>query len=435
MRAVKKITPEFIKSAYHKVRGFYAASSHGFPAHSMIVIGVTGTKGKTSTANYIWSVLHAGGFKAGLISTAIFRVGGSSQINSFHMTMPDPFLIQRKLKEMQNSGIEVAVVEMTSEGMKQHRHTGIPVDIAVFTNLTPEHLSSHKGSFEEYKKAKAPLFAALDHEPRVLAGRSVAPTIIANADSEHAEYYLGFKAQRRITFGLEHGNVVATQILTGKRETSFTAENMHLHLAIPGIFNIYNALPAVIIGKLLDVPENKIEEGLHTLTVIPGRMETIDEGQNFMVIVDYAHEPASLGALLHAAKGMKDPEGKVILLTGVIGGGRESRIELTKVAARESDCLIITNEDPYEEDPTVLIERQAQTAEAEGKVRGVDLFPILDRKLGIQTALSQAQVGDIVLISGKGAEQTMMVKGGAIAWNEREIVRELLKEHLKAKSS
>jgi len=424
---LKRFAPEFAKSAYHKVRAFGAASMHRFPAEDMIIIGITGTKGKTSTANYIWSVLTAGGYTAGLISTALFRIGTEETANTYHMTMPDPFLIQKKLNEMRKRGVSIAVVEMTSEGMKQFRHLGIPVDIAVFTNLTPEHLASHKGSFEVYKKAKAPLFLALDHKVRTLMGKPVPRTIIANSDSEHAAYYLGFAADKKITFGLLSGDIRAADIVTEKNGTMFTVAKEQFRLSIPGAFNVYNALPACAVGTILGIASEKIAEGLRSLKVIPGRMETIEEGQDFIVVVDYAHEPASLGALITAAEALKDADGKVILLTGIIGGGRESRIPLVRVAAKRADYLVITNEDPYDEDPKHLIETLAEAAMEEGKQLETDLFTALDRRDGIRKALSLAHRGDIVLISGKGAEHTMMTKRGAEPWNEREIVRELVR--------
>ncbi len=422
--------PEPIKRAYHKVRGFAAAAKFGFPAQRMIVVGITGTKGKTSTANYIWSVLTAGGFKAGLISSANFRIGMEEEANVFHMTMPDPFVIQQKLFQMAEAGVNVVCMEMTSEGMKQYRHAGIPVDIAIFTNLTPEHLSSHGGDFELYKQAKAPLFRdSLSAPKKTIGSKRVPRTIIANADSEHAEYYLGFPAEQKITYGIENGDIRATAVIEEKTGTRFVVSGEKMHLSIPGMFNVYNALPACIVGTVLGVSVDDIRRGLDSLSVIPGRMERIEEGQDFSVIVDYAHEPASMTALLRAAETLKNKGGKTILLTGVIGGGRESRRPLAKIGAEKADVLIITNEDPYEEDPQTLIEELADTASNAGKTPGVDLFSILDRREAIRKALKLASSGDIVLISGKGAEETMITSAGAVPWNERAIVRELVREH------
>jgi UDP-N-acetylmuramoyl-L-alanyl-D-glutamate--2,6-diaminopimelate ligase len=435
MNNIKKLIPEPCMSAYHKARALVAAAAYGFPARKMIVIGITGTKGKTSTANYVWSVMHAAGYKAGLISSANFRIDTIEEPNPYHMTMPDPFLIQKKMRDMVRSGITIMAMEMTSEGMKQHRHTGIPVDIAVFTNLTPEHLGSHRNDFERYKKAKSKLFRyALQHKNKVIEGKRIPRVIIANADSIYSTYYLQFAAEEKHTYGLQSGEVRAEKIMSERSGTSFCVGEMLVRLSIPGIFNIYNALPAMIAGRVLGIPDTTIREGLESLRIIPGRMELIDEGQLFTLVVDYAHEPASLGALLGAAESMKESSAKIILLTGVIGGGREPRIPLAKLGAEKAHMLIITNEDPYEKDPSILIEELAQAAESVGKKRDLNLFPILDRTSAIQKALSLAREGDIVLIAGKGAEQTMMTQTGALPWNERAIVRTLLKEHLSNKN-
>ena len=431
MNSIKSHAPEFLKGPYHKVRGFLAALKYGFPAYKMIVVGITGTKGKTSTANYIWSVLSAGGYKAGLISSANFRIDTLEEPNPYHMTMPDPYLIQAKLREMVNAGVTVVCMEMTSEGMKQYRHTGIPVDVAVFTNLTPEHLSSHGGSFEIYKAAKAPLFRdSLNHPKKIIGGKEIPRVAIANADSEHAEFYLQFPADQKITYGIDQGEIRATAIIEEKNGTRFVVSGEKMHLSIPGIFNVYNALPACVAGTVLGLSVEDIRRGLDALTVIPGRMEAIEEGQNFGVIVDYAHEPASMGALLRAAEQLKNENGNIILLTGVIGGGRESRKPLIRVAAQKANRLIITNEDPYDEDPNLLIQELVETAKEEGKILEQDLFAIIDRREAIKKAFSLAVAGDIVLISGKGAEQTMITSAGAIPWEERAIVRELIREHL-----
>ena len=431
MYSLKKLIPEPLMNAYHNVRAHIAAAVYGFPAREMIVIGITGTKGKTSAANYMWSVMHAAGYTTGLISSANFRFGDIEEPNPHHMTMPDVFLIQKTMREMVRRGITIMAMEMTSEGMKQHRHECIPVDIAVFTNLTPEHLRSHRNDFEVYKRAKAPLFRdSLQHPNKIIAGKRIPRVIIANADSVHAEYYLQFPAEEKYTFGIESGDTRAEKILSERSGTSFCIGETAVRLSIPGVFNIYNALPALIAGRALGIPDSTIKEGLESLKCIPGRMELIEEGQNFTVIVDYAHEPASLGALLRAADSMRDPGARIILLTGVIGGGRESRVPLAKLGAEKADALIITNEDPYEKDPAALIEELAAAAEQAGKIRNQNLFPILDRTEAIKKALSLAAEGDIVRITGKGAEQTMMTRSGPIPWNERKIVRDLLKEHL-----
>ena len=410
-----------------------AAITNGFPAKKMIIVGVTGTKGKTCTSNFVWSVLHAGGYKAGLISTAIFRFGSNEELNPYHMTMPDAFIIQKTLKKMADMGIEIVVIEMTSEGMKQFRHAGIPIDIAVFTNLSPEHLPSHKNNFEVYKKAKGKLFSSFGKTQKKLRGNVVPRTIIANADNEHSNYYLSFNADKKITFGVQGGEIQATNITPDKTGVVFNALSDSFKISIFGAFNVYNALPAIILGNLLGIPNDKIKKGLISLAVIPGRMEEINEGQNFTLFVDYAHEPVSINAVLTAADTIKKQNARTIILFGAEGGGRDpkKRLPMAQLSAQMADFVIVTDVDPYDDNPQTIIDDVARMVELSGKTRGTNLFPILSRKEAIEKALSLAQNDDIVLITGKGAEQSMVTNNGVIPWNEREIVRNLLKNHLR----
>ena len=265
--------PGFLKSGYHAANAWIAACRYGFPGKKLIIIGITGTKGKTSSANLIWSVLAAGGYKTGLIGTANIRIGNEERINRMHMTMPGEWTIQKFLREMLDASCTHAVMEVTSEGLKQYRHVGIEFKVAVFTNLSPEHLASHSGSFEKYKQMKGKLFATLSGQPGTLS--------IINADSEHKDYYAAFKAEKVITYGLSDGAIRAVDIRETSEGTSFTVGYTSYRLHLLGTFNIANALPAIIIGREFNVPENKIREGLTSLSVIPGRMEKIEEGQPY----------------------------------------------------------------------------------------------------------------------------------------------------------
>ena len=432
MKKIKQIVrgavPNSYINGYHRLCAGIAARLYGFPASKMLIVGVTGTKGKTSTSNYIWSVLHAGGYAAGLMTTANFRIKDREEINTLHMSMPNAFIIQKKLSQMRRSGVRIVVIEMTSEGMRQYRHAHIPVDIAVFTNLTPEHIASH-GSFEAYKEAKGALFKALNHSKKNIFGMiSVPPTILANADNEHSEYYLSFPADKKIMFGLKKGDIRAEEIQTRAGGTFFSVSEDKYQLSIPGAFNVYNALPAILVGRIFSISQEKIALGLRELSVIPGRMEIIDEGQPFTVIVDFAHEAASMGALVAAARSFKKPNGRILLLSGAAGGGRERR-PMTAVAAKSADILVLTNEDSYQDDPASLIAALIPVAEAEGKKCDHDLFAIPDRREAIARVLSLAGPDDIVLISGKGSEQVLVTQSGSIPWDERSIVRELTKKY------
>jgi UDP-N-acetylmuramoyl-L-alanyl-D-glutamate--2,6-diaminopimelate ligase len=419
---LKKILPARLIVWYHCFLALVATVYYGFPAKKMMVIGVTGTKGKTSTANFIWSVLMAGGHRTGIISTANIRIGEKEFLNPRHMTMPGRFVIQKLMAEMVKNGCQYCVVETTSEGLKQHRQVGIYYNIGVFTNLSPEHLPSHGGSFEKYKKMKGKMFAG---------GLKV---IVANKDDENSDYYLSFPADKKITFALEQpADYVARDIQETTTGVNFDVDKIMFQLAILGKFNVYNALPAVIIGRLVGMDSQTIAKGLLALKVIPGRMELINEGQKFTVIVDYAHEQKSMTSLLQTANNLKGLGAKIILSLGDGGGGRDraKRPVMGELAAKLADYVIVSDTDPYDDDPQEIIETIGAAAEKFGKIRNENLFLIADRRVGIRRALNLAKAGDLVLITGKGAEQSMMMANDqSIPWDDRIIVREELKKIL-----
>lgn len=428
-RLIKRLVPEGVILFYHYVVAILAAIVYGFPSRKMIVIGVTGTKGKTSAINFIWSVLMAGGYKTGIISTANIRIGDREMLNRCHMTMPGRFTIQKLLSQMVKAGCRYCLVETTSEGIKQFRHIGIYYDMAVFTNLFPEHLESHGGSFEEYKKMKGKMFEMLATRQKFINGKQVDKIIIVNRDSPEADYFLQFKADKTITFSIESPADFRAENI---RETGWGAEFMVADKSfvtnIPGRFNVANALPAIVIGKLVGISDELIAQGLKSLQIIPGRMERIDMGQDFMVIVDYAHEKESITNLLQTAKQMKQSDGKIIILLGAEGGGRDKakRPIMGELAGRLADYVVVSNVDPYDDDPEKISEDIAVAAERAGKVRDQNLFVIEDRREGIKKALSLAKTSDVVLITGKGAEQSMIIKGKKIPWDDRMVVKEEL---------
>ena len=428
---IKKLIPERLISFYHFCLAVLAAFYYGFPSKKMITIGITGTKGKTSAANFIWSVLSVGGYKVGLISTANIKIGDIEMLNKYHMTMPGRFILQGLLERMVKAGCKYCIVETTSEGIKQWRHYGIFYDIAVFTNLSPEHLPSHGNSFEKYKAAKGKMFAVLtksDH--KIISGKKIEKIIIANCDNPHAKYYLNFRADKKLTFGLSEGvDFRAREIKSTPDGLLFLVGANLYNINILGNFNVYNALPAIIIGSLIGISHNKIQEGLKNLKVIPGRMEKIDEGQKFLVFVDYAHEKEGMNAVLDTARDLvKGNGGRVVVLLGAEGGGRDKakRPALGEISAKKADFVVISNTDPYEDDPKEICEDIAVVAEKFGKIRNKDLFIIEDRREGIRKALSLANKNDVVLITGKGAEQSIIIGGKRYSWDDRVVVREEL---------
>jgi UDP-N-acetylmuramoyl-L-alanyl-D-glutamate--2,6-diaminopimelate ligase len=458
---IKKLAPSGLLLFYHRAIAWFGALIYRFPSRKMIVIGITGTKGKTSAANFIFSCLSVGGYKVGMLTTATIKIGNEEFLNTYHMTMPGRFFIQKQMRKMVKAGCRFCIVETTSEGLKQWRHSGINYDIAVFTNLTPEHLPSHNNNFEEYKWAKGRMFAGISKSRRKILdstpstgstsspqadstsspqagspqvdGKKVEKVIIGNTDSEHSGYFLSFPADKKITFGIKNlkADYLAEAVKPKGWGIEFFVKGERYELSIPGVFNVYNSLPAIAISKIFQIPTNLIQNGLKSLALIPGRMEKIEEGQNFTLVVDYAHEKQSMGNLLQTAKQIGN--GKIIVLLGAEGGGRDKnkRPEMGELVGRLADFAVVSNVDPYDDDPRQIIEDIAVVAEKFGKIRGQNLFVIEDRREGIKKALSLVGAGDIVLITGKGAEQSMILGDKTIPWDDRVVVREELKKILR----
>lgn len=433
-KLLNKILPKKIFIIYHYLIAIIAAIYYGFPSKKMVIIGVTGTKGKTSAINFIWSCLMEGGYKTGIISTANIRIGEKEFLNKYHMTMPGRFTIQNLMAQMLKEGCTHCIVETTSEGIKQNRHKGIYYDIGVFTNLSPEHLDSHGGSFEAYKLMKTKMFASLSSYKKFINGKLIEKVIIANRDSEHVDTFLNFKADKKITFALKNeANNIASNVEETSSGVSFELDKNIFNIGIIGKFNVYNALPAIIISRIFGISDSVIKKGLMELKIIPGRMEKIEEGQNFTVIVDYAHEKESMTNLLQTVTNMKQTDSKIIILLGAEGGGRDKnkRPIMGDLVGKMADYVVVSNVDPYDDDPEQILEDIAKSAEIAGKKRDDNLFIIEDRRSGIKKALSLAEANDIVLITGKGAEQSMVIKGERIPWDDRDIVRNEIKNIVK----
>ncbi len=392
-------------SPYHYLWAIGSAVYYGFPARKLIIIGVTGTKGKSSVTEMLYTTLKASGKKTAVAGTIRFAIGDENRPNLFKMTLPGRGFIQRFLAEAVRKGCTHAVVEITSEAAVQHRHRFLFLDALVFTNLHPEHIESH-GSFEKYAAAKFRIgkaLAASSKRPRV---------IVANGDDPQSAPYLALPVEQKRPFSYAEAGDVAL----GAGTASFTYADVRFSLRLPGSFSIMNALAVIKIAEFLKLPLGTVRDALAALERIPGRTERIDEGQPFTAVVDYAHTPDSLKALYDAY-----PVRRICVL-GNTGGGRDTwkRPLMGKIADDHCATVILTDEDPYDEDPRKIIE-----AMAEGMRRPPEI--LMDRRAAIARALSLAQPGDAVLITGKGTDPFIMgPRGTKTPWSDAQVVREEL---------
>ncbi len=441
---------------------WFSAAWHGHPSRSMALVGITGTDGKTTTANLLFSILRAAGRRAGMISTVNAVIGDQVYDTGLHTTTPDAPDVQRYLAQMRDAGTEIAVLEATSHGLAQHRVTGCAFDVAVVTNITHEHLDFH-GSYEAYRAAKAMLFRALRSEkpgfskkPGFSEQKQEKPgfsgllkTAVLNRDDSSFAYLAAIPAQRVITYGVEQEgwgdgemerwwgdaheviNLTARNIRHSPSGTQFEllisaiscfsspSDSVSSRLRVPasplllstslvGAFNVYNILAAAGAALALGIEPGAICAGVAAMKGVPGRMERVDRGQPFTAIVDFAHTPHALARALETARGLIGPPGRVIVVFGSAGlRDREKRRLMGEVAARLADFTVITAEDPRTEDLAAIMGETAAAMTEAGLVEGQHFVRVADRQRAILHAVQQARPGDVVLVCGKGHEQSM----------------------------
>lgn len=379
---------------------------NGFPARGLKVIGVTGTNGKTSTAFMIHRMLHEAGYKAGLMTTVAYGAGLNIKPQVEHMTTASVPVLHKRFAEMKAAGVEWLVLEVTSHALAQYRVWGVPFEVAVMTNITHEHLDYH-GTFERYLNAKRQLFV------RTNANKKGLRVGVVNADDPHADVFAGAIA-KPVRYGLEAGELRAEKVVLSPEGVVFEAvhgeRRYHIQCALPGSFNVSNALAAIGVGEALGLTKAQIEQGIAALEGVEGRMTRIREGQDFSVIVDYAHTPDSFEKLFKDLKPVV--KGRVIVLFGSAGRRDEAkRVVQGEIAGRYADLVILTEEDDRDMDGLQIMEEIAAGAERAGKVRGQDLFLRHDRAEAITFAIDQARPGDTVLLLGKGHEKDIL-RGG-----------------------
>lgn len=395
---------------------------NGFPARKLKVIGVTGTNGKTTTSFLIHQMLHAAGYKVGLMTTVAYGTGDLILPQVHHMTsVPVPELMKR-LKWMKRHGVEWLVLETTSHALAQYRVWGVPYSVAVFTNLTHEHLDYHK-TFERYREAKLRLFKLTSRNAEGLR------TGIVNADDPSAHYFAE-TVPNVITYGALGGELRAANVHATPQGSDFDAQykdrTIKLHVNLPGSFNVSNALAAAATGIALGLRDEQIRHGIASLQGVEGRMMTIDEGQPFSVIVDFAHTPDSFEKLFRDIKPVV--KGRLIVTFGSAGRRDETKRAVQgKLAGMYADVVIVTEEDDRDVDGEAIMEQIASGAEVAGKVRNKDLFLVHDRTEAINVAVSHASKDDTVLLLGKGHEKTIERANGENPWDEVEVARAALR--------
>ncbi len=404
---MKKIIPKFIIDAYHRAMPLLGAIIYRFPSKKIKIIGITGTNGKSTTVEMLASILKEAGYKVGILSSIKFEVAGEAEPNMLKMTMPGRLTIQKMIRRAVNKGCDYMIIEVTSEGIKQYRHLFVDFDLALITNLSPEHIESH-GGFENYKRAKGELF------------KITKKIHIINLDDKHADYFLGFKADQKIGYGIESQKemIRAVNCSSSLNGVSFSVNGTDFNIKMPGRFNIYNALAGISTALSQGIDMETIKRGLERVIGVDGRMEEVITSP-FRVFVDYAFTP---NALEKVYKTIKEDFGseKMICLLGSCGGGRDKwkRPVLGSIAGQYCNQVIVTNEDPYDEDPMEIIEQVAKGTRDKA-------IKILDRREAIAKAISLAKPGDSVIITGKGCEPWICVAGGKkITWDDREVVKE-----------
>jgi UDP-N-acetylmuramoyl-L-alanyl-D-glutamate--2,6-diaminopimelate ligase len=404
----RKIIParlfKFAQPFYHGFLSLLGGMIFGFPSKHLKIVAVTGTKGKSTVVFMLSRVFEEQGFNVAAVGSLGFKIKEKTWPNMLKMTMPGRLKLQKFLAQARKAGCEFVFMEATSEGLAQNRLAGVRVDCAVYTNLHREHLESH-GSFENYLKAKQKLFAMTKNRQ------------VLNIDDPYFEKFANFKAGTKITFGL-NGLI--------------NPQRFNINLKLIGDFNVMNALATLAVADVYRLDLSKAIQTLNSIETIPGRMEVIEtESQKFKdlkfkVIVDYAHTPDSLRMVY---ENLRPYAKKLICVLGAAGGGRDKwkRPEFGKIAGQYCDEIILTNEDPYEEEPREII-GQIKTGIPEDKLKSLKFKEILDRGEAIKQALTSVGQGDIVIITGKGSETSIAVRGGRkIPWSDAEKVRGLLK--------
>ncbi len=401
-----------------------ACAFYDYPAQHLCTIGITGTDGKTTTSNLVNAILEAAHLRTGLMTTANFRIAGQEWENATRQSTLEALEVQMFLRRMLAEGVTHAIIEATSHGLELQRVRGCAFDIGVVTNITHEHLDFHK-TLANYRRAKARLFEML--EPTRNKGLGVQPCAILNRDDSSYELLRPYCRVPILDYGLDvQAMIHAVDVHLNANSTRFRVilpdAELSIETQLVGRFNISNSLAAIATAYSLGIAPADIALGLAGVTGVTGRMERIDEGQPFTVIVDYAHTPDSLEKVLAILRPLT--EGKLMVVFGSAGERDiQKRPIMGRIAAQMADFFVITDEDPREEDREAILQAIAQGAEAVGKQQGIDFLCIADRTEAIAATFAHASAGDTILLAGKGHEQSIIIGKEKVPWDDRQVAR------------
>jgi UDP-N-acetylmuramoyl-L-alanyl-D-glutamate--2,6-diaminopimelate ligase len=438
-RPVEAQLPQLVVDRAPPALAVAATWWYGDPSAELGIVGITGTDGKTTTALLAAAALEASGVATGIVSTVGGRIGGADEVRPAHVTTPQAPDLQRALAAMRAAGDRAAVVETTSHGLALSRVDGIRYDVAILTNLTHEHLDFH-GTFEAYRDAKRALFSKLavsdDNPPKAAPGWP--RTGILNADDPSFQLFAETTREagvRILTYGRAAGADLRLLDVDddGRRlRVRWTGPGgeRRAALRLAGSFNAWNALATAALGEAIGLDQTSVVEGMERLARVPGRMERLDLGQPFGVVIDYAHSPAALQLVLDELGPVARAGGGGLIVVFGSAGERDvdKRSLMGRVAAERARLVIATNEDPRNEDPRQILEAIAEGAEAAGATRGETLALIVDRREAVDQAIGAALPGDVVVLAGKGHENTILIEnGGEIPWDERAVAEAALR--------
>lgn len=445
---VKKLIPQSIKNIYHLIQAILANLYFGFPSKKIKVIGITGTNGKTTTVQMITKILEEAGYKVAMASTINFKIGDKEWVNATKFTTLSAWAVQKFIKDAVKEKCDYLVLETSSHSLDQYRVWGVDYNIAVITNVTREHLDYHK-DIERYRKAKLKLFKNVND-------------IVVNLDMNNSEEFLSVDAPNKCGYttrpenaglkdkknDLKFETVVAENIGLEMLGSRYKAQGMDYKLNLPGMFNIENALAATCVGVTEKIDKETISRALEKINKVSGRMEYVDNDKGINIIIDYAVTPDSLEKLYGLIKDINKNNGNVIAVFGSCGErDRGKRPIMGKIVASYADYAIVTNEDPYGEDPVQIINEvfagvigkdadslsknfesmSSGQISNDKKNEGINCWRILDRREAINKALSLAKLGDFVIVTGKGAEEVMAIGKKRIPWNDKKVILEELK--------